>query len=206
MAMPWINRVKQRGTLLVYPDSSLATGNWRSIFNQAITQFNTLSSRNHLRVTLEQSSEPPATSGDGGADVAVRAANGQISCTYDGRRDSMAFNGLQKQGYTHSFHINNRIQKTYVFLPANPQVHTSRGGRTVGPGVKLLIAVHEFVHACGLSNDDHCPNDLMHPHPDVDANLENPALDKVRIRYDLLMPPLALSATTAGLVRGLWTV
>ena len=62
MAMPWINRVKQRGTLLVYPDGSLATGNWRSIFNQAITQFNTISRRYQLRVTLEQSSEPPATS------------------------------------------------------------------------------------------------------------------------------------------------
>ena len=98
-----------------------------------------------------------------------------------------------------------RIEKAYVFLPRQPQVGLVSGARReVGAPVKLVIAVHELFHACGLENEEHCPSDLFHPGPDIDPG-STPAQDRARITYSLRMPPLRLSEVTAGRVRGLWS-
>jgi hypothetical protein len=57
---------------------------WLRVFDQALREFNTLSRTHGLGATLTRSATPPATSGSGGADVAVRMANGPIPFTCEG--------------------------------------------------------------------------------------------------------------------------
>jgi hypothetical protein len=203
MAKPWADRVKNTGHLSIYPDS--LAGGWPRVFDQALREFNTLSRTNRLGVTLTRSGTPPAISGSGGADVAVRMANGAISFTYGGSSWSGHLDGSVGGGHTRTYTLDGRIEKAWVFLPMRPQVPLASGGRReVGAPVKLVIAVHELVHACGLENPDHCPADLFHPQPEVDYG-STPAGDRARITDSLRMPPLRLSEITAGRIRTLWT-
>lgn len=206
MGNRWVDRVRSRRQLSVYSNPSLAAGGWGSVLNEAIRDFNRLSRTHRLGVTLTQSSDPPAAQGGGGADVAVEAANGRVSCTYAGHRESDTVNGAVLQGLTLNFVINGRIEKSFIYLPGQPQVHTPQGSRNVGVNVMKVIAVHELVHACGLSNSDHSVDDLFHGFPNVDYG-NPPERDSVRItvrgRYTQ-MPPLILSTTTVGRIRQLW--
>jgi hypothetical protein len=70
-----------------------------------------------------------------------------------------------------------------------------------------VIAVHEMFHACGLDDRDHNSDDLFQGNPQVGEG-GSPANDKIQIpgkdrRH--WMPPLVLSAGTAGKVRRLWS-
>lgn len=203
MAKQWADRVRSTGRLSIYPDS--LTGGWPQVFTQALREFNLLSTRHNLGVTVVRSSTPPADSGDGGADVAVRMASGRISFTYEGQAWSGQMDGSVMGGHTRTCALEGRIERAFVFLPRQPQVSLVSGARReVGAPVKLVIAVHELVHACGLENEEHCPSDLFHPQPAIDPG-STPAQDRARITYSLRMPPLRLSEVTAGRIRGLWS-
>jgi hypothetical protein len=98
------------------------------------------------------------------------------------------------------------IEKAAVFLPSQPQVNTPNGLRAVGPNVMKLIAIHELVHACGLTNNEHSPNDLFQANPQVDHG-DMAAGDKVTIQAGgkvSWMPPFVLSGPTANHIRRLW--
>jgi hypothetical protein len=116
------------------------------------------------------------------------------------------------KGVTHQF-------RAYIFVPAAPLIAVGAAGqvkqRGVGDGVKLFIAVHEMIHACGLSNAEHSPEGV----PDVfvgqpqPAEGATPARDKLRVRFDPRLnlpldppsPPLVISARTAGLIKSVWS-
>jgi len=203
MAKQWVDRVKDTGRLSIYPDS--LTGGWPPVFEQALREFNVISRRHNLGVSVARSSTAPAASGGGGADVAVRMASGAISFTYASHTWSGHMDGSVMAGHTRTYTLDQRIEKAYIFLPRQPQVGLSSGGRReVGAPVKLFITVHELVHACGLENAEHCPMDLFHPQPAPFAG-RTPALDRAIITYTLRMPPLRLNEVTAGRVRGLWS-
>jgi hypothetical protein len=69
--------------------------------------------------------------------------------------------------------------------------------------VKLLITVHELVHACGLSDGDHSNDDLFMGYPTVDPG-SRPDGDRVRVTYSVVMPPLVLATGTVAKIRQLW--
>lgn len=79
------------------------------------------------------------------------------------------------------------------------------GRLTVFPG-ETVIAVHEIVHACGLSNAEHSTDDLFQGFPQVDPG-DNAAGDRVRIqsgRSMPWMPPLVLAANTVRRIKSVW--
>jgi len=45
-----------------------------------------------------------------------------------------------------------KIQRAFVFVPLNPTA--SKGGRGVGAGPKMGMALHELLHAAGLEATD----------------------------------------------------
>ncbi len=203
MATPWTSSIKASGQLSVY--SSSLTGNWAVVFGQALRDFNTLSRRHGLGVTLSPSSDPPT--GSGGANVSVATGNGSVSCSYGGEAVSDSLDGTRMHGSTFLFSRGGAIEKAFIFLPSNPQVNTPRGVRAVGVNVMKLIAAHELVHACGLSNAEHSTDDLFQGSPQVDPGT-TPAGDRVRIEARgrmSWMPPLVLSGPTVGHIQRLWS-
>ena len=205
MATPWEDRVRKTGRLTLFPGSSVTGGAWAGVFTSAITEFNRLAAGNNLGVTLSQASAPPDPNGVGGADVQVEAGNGSVTFSVFGQQTSVAVNGTGLEGNTQQvklvFGTTQRIAKAFVVVPATPQINAPPRG--VGDGVKLVILVHEFVHACGLSNADHNANDLFSGFPQARAG-STPSDDKVEVNQQRRLPPLFLTAQTAGVIRGVW--
>jgi hypothetical protein len=70
-----------------------------------------------------------------------------------------------------------------------------------------LIAVHEMVHACGLTNDEHSKDDLFQASQNIVPG-DTAAGDGARIQVgnrEIWMPPLILSGTTVQHIKGVWT-
>lgn len=197
MPIPWTDSIKRGGVLHVHAASSIGHGAWRAVFNQAIREFNRLSGAKALGVTLQTARHASD------AEVIVEAQSRSIDQTYDGARIQHSFSGTTLHGYTAQASREGHIEKAFVFLPSTPQVNTPRGLREVGAGVKLVIAVHEFVHACGLSNGDHSTDDLFMGYPTVDAG-SRPEQDRVRVTYSVIMPPLVLATGTVSKIRQIW--
>jgi len=197
MPDPWIDSVKSSGQLSVH--STLA-GSWRTLFADALREFNTLSAGHRLGVTLTATTES-------GANVEVQTGNGAISCTYAGATARGVLSGQMMHGRSFLFSVGGKVEKAHVYVPSGPLVNTPRGQRPVGTNVMKLILVHELVHACGLTNDEHSRDDLFQASPQVDPGT-NASDDRVRIESGgrmSWMPPLVLSATTVTAIKSLWT-
>lgn len=202
MAMPWTSAIKHKKQLTVYTGSSL--GSWAGILKDAIREFNSLSRKHQLGVTLSESSNPPTDTG--GADVSVQSVNGAASFTYGGETKTGFFGGIRLHGHTWLFSRGGFIEKAAVLLPSNPHVSTPKAVRPVGSNVMKLIAIHELVHACGLENSEHSSNDIFQANPEVAAG-DTAAGDKVAIKAGgkvSLMPPFVLSGPTSDHVKRLW--
>src|SRR5262245_56880108 len=161
MPISWLDSVKQTGQLSVFPGPTVTGGAWATVFDESLLRFNALSQLLAFRVTMVRATTPPDPNGSGGADVQFEAGNNQVSYTFQGTQYSMPIDGNGVHGNTQvvkiSFNATDyRIAKAFVFVPATPKLHGSTG-REVGRGPRLVIAVHELIHAAGLSNADHSP-------------------------------------------------
>jgi hypothetical protein len=206
MATPWDDPIKKTKTLTVFPGSSVSGGSWASVFASAIQEFNNLSNTHKLGVSLSQSATAPDPSGVGGADVQFEAGNGTVNFTSFGQTISVTVNGDALGGDTQQvklvFGSIQKIAKAFIVVPATPKVNANPP-RNVGDGVKLVIAVHELIHACGLSNQDHNLDDLFNGFPQVRAG-SKPQDDKIEVNQNKRLPPLFLSAKTAGVIQANW--
>jgi hypothetical protein len=204
MATPWTKKIKQTGKLSVYADPSMG-GIWSGVFRRALHDFNTLSSHHKLRVTLTESKT------GGGADVTVAAASGVASSSYGGDSMQDTFTGKELKGRTHQYAYKlgaaQAMEKAFVFVPATPQISSPNGIRAAGADVLRVILVHELFHAAGLQNGDHTNDDLFYGNPQPAVG-DTPAGDRLSVSLggkQVKLPPLILSAVTAGKVRDLWT-
>lgn len=206
MGTPWEDPIKNSKKLTVFPGSSVTGGVWGSAFATALKEFNRLSAAHSLGVTLSPSATPPNPAGSGGADVQVEAGSGAVNFTTFGQQISVAVDGNGLSASTQQvkivFGVDARIAKAFVVLPATPQINANPP-RAVGDGVKVAIAVHELLHACGLSNGDHNPGDLFSGSPQPRAG-NAPADDKLEVNNQKRLPPLFLAAKTASLIQLLW--
>ena len=208
MDTPWTDNIKNTRQLSIYAGPSLRRGTWARAFQRALRDFNRLSRRFRLNVTLIAARHSAAT--PGGADIQADAANGQIACAHGGATRTQFFNGRQLHGTCFTFKRqlgqNLRIEKAFIFLPSQPQVNTPRGLRIVGENVMLVIAVHELVHACGLVA--HSQTGGLFYSPLAINPGSTPAGDRVYVpvaRRNRMMPPLILSGATVRRIRRLWT-
>ena len=54
------------------------------------------------------------------------------------------------------------MAKAVIYVPANPMGPDGGKLRAVGDPIKLVIAVHELIHACGLIDDkEHSVDDVF---------------------------------------------
>jgi hypothetical protein len=209
MPSSWIDSVRQSGQLSIFPGKTATGGGWATTFNTAITRFNTLANLLNLGVTFTASNTPPDPNGFGGANVAFETGNGQVSFNALGGQFSRQVDGNALGGNTFtistSTNSGDRIAKAFIFVPATPRSGNAKS-RVVGDGVKLVIAVHEFVHACGLSNADHSPGskpDVFYGFPTIDVG-STAADDRIRLPDGRTMPPVWMANETAGLIQSVW--
>jgi hypothetical protein len=205
MATRWRDDIRNSGQLSVFPGPKVTGGKWDAVFNDALKQFNTLSSSLHLGVTLKKSVTPPDPTGPGGADVVFEAGSGTVSFMSDGQQFSVTTAGNDIRGDTTTAGVQFgtgpvRLTKAFILVPITPQI--SAKGREVGDGLKLVIAVHELIHACGLANADHDLGVFFSPmNPVFD---KNPANDKFQGGTSQMMPPIFLSPKTVTAIQSLW--
>ncbi len=202
MGSPWTDAVKQGRRLSVSPPG----GSWADAFAEGARQFNVLARSHALGVSLRSIDSSTGT-GSPSPDVTVQAAADSVSFSYGGTTHSDRFDGNRLHGRTFQVSRAGKIEKAFVFLPQDPLINTPKGQRAVGRGVKMLIAVHELVHACGLTDADHSTDDLFQGNPQVDYG-QTAAGDRVLVQArgrTRRMPPLYLSNTTARLISQLWS-
>jgi hypothetical protein len=206
MAKNWVESVRDRGELRVCAGPVLRGGGWMETFELGVRRFNALADEHNLGVRLAATREQAGSAPGRGADVQVESADGKVSIDYAGATIARTVSGSIMHGSTLLLEIGGKVEKAFIFLPARPLVNTPGGQRPVGGGVKLLILVHEFVHACGLTNAEHGTADLFHGSPQVDPGAA-PGGDRVRVdaaNGRIVMPPLRLAGETTDRIRRLW--
>lgn len=223
---PWVDAVKKTGRLTLGLDPSLHQALWDKVFASAIFEFNKLSANYKLGVVFAKADDLKS------ANVEARAAKGDFDFAYPPgspqtriRFDGNTVHGLCKpalmqtggQGAAAPY----QMIKAFIYVPAAPMTD----GRPIGDPVKLVMAVHEMVHACGLvSNDEHSVDDLFcwpmplfgtRPSEDrVGAagpaytirGTGGPGQPPARTGHQTIpMPPLFLKSGTIGKIRQLWS-
>jgi len=231
MAIPWENKIKNRVpkqlTIFVAPTLNKP---WRRAFDEALSTFNQLSQDNRLGVTMvaPENATKPDPNGDGGADVHFDMGQGDLTFSALGQDFQIKnFSGTAMHGKTQLLHgqVDNqgeRIRKAFVFVPQTPmvvaQMAVGRGKfkdvqREVGHGIKVFIAAHELIHACGLDNSDHTK---YGPHADLfieqpqpfSGAFNKPDDDKLMLhnsaQAQVTSPPIFLKKTIADRIRDNW--
>jgi hypothetical protein len=229
--IPWEDRIKKTGKLTIKIDDSIGQHGWAKAFKDGIAKFNELSIKTwKLGVTFE------TTDNFVQANVVAQAKTGNFDFGYKDAWYTMEekpvkFDGNEVHGMCTPLHapVRNRVKhvdeirlvKAFIFVPAKPQI---KGGnsRTVGEPVKLVIVVHELLHACGPDNDHHTDNDVF-AWPSARFESANPDDDRLEVptgqREDVLvapgktvskpvtvlMPPIFLNSPTQNKIRDLWT-
>jgi hypothetical protein len=226
MATPWIAKVKSTGQLSVFLDDSITKGAWAGALTKTIAEFNRISGMQKFGVSLVTASAPPDPKGYGGADVAVYAANGPT--TYKSGNEEYTLNvngtGMSAHCQTLSFQPGDASTrehfKAFIFLPASAQINSGPASkqvnRPIGEPLRLFIAFHEFIHACGLPNAEHSHEgltpDVFHRQPQPSAGAK-PDDDRFMLAYadktagrpsNLFAPPITVSGRVTGLIQGVW--
>jgi hypothetical protein len=235
---PWEDPIKARKVLTVYPTAKI-TGEWERTFRAAIAKFNELSDQNQLGVKLESPANvtPPNPKGPGGAEVQFDLGNGRLEFAAEGQKfvaknsagNELNFSPFETHGYTGIVKVvgasGPRIVRAFVFMPETPKVQAflkygkgpndyRMADRPVGSGVRLFIAVHEFIHVCGLDNGEHNQQgpdaDVFTYGPSVSAGaFDRPEEDKILLhlahpRPNVFAPPITIKKKVADLIRNNW--
>ncbi len=200
MGTAWIDATKTKGQLSYTAVNEDSWGAYKTVVPDAIREFNAQSKKNKLCVSFVK--------GNDSAEVQIAVVDGpEISYSYDGENYTEKFSGKELKGRTPQLSREGRFEKAFVFLPKTPQLSTPSRIRLPGSGVLKVIVFHELLHAAGLSNDDHAPDDVFqsNPQPSLGDNPDNPSEDGIRIGTTAKrMPPIILSPTTIRLVKSLW--
>lgn len=224
---PWLDPIKATGQLTIGFDGSLAKTGWDRVFTNAITEFNKLSAANRLGVTFVRAEDLKA------ANVEAHAVRGDFEFEYPpyiAKRkipfDGSTVHGLCKPLLTPVRERGRgdqwKLMKAFIYVPAAPLTDKNAKGRVVGDPVKLVIAVHELLHACGPVDDKEHSVDDIFSWPQLRVGTQ-PSDDRLATKGDAItfpgkpgepprkgystidMPPLFLKPETATKVRNLWT-
>ncbi len=224
---PWLDAIKETGQLTIGFDGSLAKAGWDRVFRNAIVEFNRLSTTHRLGVTFVQAQDPKT------ANVEAWAARGDFEFEYPPHipKKRIPFDGTTVHGLCKPLLTTVRdrarveqwkLMKAFIYVPAAPLTDKYAKSRVVGDPVKLVIAVHEMIHACGPVDDkEHSVDDIFSwPQLRVGNQASDDRLatkggtitfpgkpgEPPRTGHSTVdMPPLFLKSETATKVRNLWT-
>jgi hypothetical protein len=200
MDTPWLQTVKSTHQLSVFAGQSLS-GSWPKVFSDALTEFNKLSNANGLGVTLTRASTPPTRSLTG-ANIQFEATNGTLNFESFAGPVSVPIAGTGTSGKTKSIGSpsnGGRLAQSFICVPLTPQVFAPGGVlREAGDPIKLVIAVHELLHACGLDRHTSFKDPDLFIEVLSDVADADPNKDLEDIGSGKKIPPLFLSAETVA--------
>ena len=226
--IPWKDEVKRTSKLTIALDPSIGQQGWAKPFQDGVAAFNALAAQVRLGVTYE------LTNDLANANVVAHAKTTNFKFSYDDGTFKMeekeyTFDGTSLHGHCSmlSGNVRNRATRSYelrmirafIFVPAKPRTDGGRS-RLVGDPVKMVVAVHEMVHACGLDDGHHTVDDVF-CWPKAKYDPQNPDNDRMEAfsgqREPIViagkqmtrpvmvsMPPIVLNAPTQEKIRRLW--
>jgi hypothetical protein len=147
--------------LTIYPTENVKKYSWSQAFKDAYEQFNKLSLKQKLVVMFQLGDAPDPKDWRKGANVQFHAFDVPTKRTVAGKTVTFYPDGLD--GFTDDDSVfqqygENQPQikvriHAFINVPATPKVAAIHNGakRDVGDKVKLFIALHEMIHACGFT-------------------------------------------------------
>jgi hypothetical protein len=226
----WADYIKQTKKLTIVIDESIGKKGWGKAFKDAIVKFNELSTTTwKLGVTYETAENDKAAS------VVAYAKDGNFDFEYSDayyvmKKKTMKFDGESVHGLCSLLHgsVRNRVKrvdetrlvKAFIFVPSKPYTKGAQS-RLVGEPVKLVVAVHEMIHAAGGMDDSHHTVDDVFCWPKASFESKDPNDDRVeaftgqykeveiagskrRQPVTVAMPPIILNKPTQDKIRGVW--
>ncbi|HXN88091.1 MAG TPA: hypothetical protein VN890_01850 [Methylocella sp.] len=213
----WHDSITKNKTLIIYPTPAVKTFQWYLVFKNAIKEFNNFKAG--VTFTIEEKI-PPEQKQDWkecwpGTNVQFDVCVGKTEYTACNQKQGPVIieDGLCK-GTTLPVEVYARSEKgtqhlvrvkAFIMMPPHPisTVKDPSGHkRLVGDGVKLVMAVHELIHACGLNK---------HSNQDVDvfsatfvSKLGPSDKQDVAMFGQREMPPISLSDETASRIQKIW--
>jgi hypothetical protein len=188
MAERWVPNVMNAQKLTVF--NGIA-GHWTAVFDIALNSFNDLSKQYNLGVTLAKANDEKS------ANVVVRVGMGTVAYEFDGEKHTLvidAFHGNTRSlGHASSSGDFLGWEKAMVFLPNTVKDNTR--------DIMTVLACHELIHACGLSNQDHGNDGLFY---DMLSPRDGKMIVPEQGKNQRPMPPLWLAPATAQKIRKLW--
>lgn len=195
MINSWREDIRRTGELRIAEKSGIKQAPWKGLLRRAIAGFNDLSARHDLGVIFVADNRLES------AQVTVDTKPGTSLV------GNAPFQTLVPGGRPDS---EGRVFRCDITVPADPKVSVPQGLRRVGSSVLLVMLVHELVHACGLSNEEHSrTGDLFMASPRLlpGDNAAGDLVDSGRVdagKNGLGMPPLLLNDDTVRKIRQSW--
>lgn len=186
----------------------------------------------------------PDPVGEGGAEVQFDFGNGLLQFEMQGDKITVMedtkegeppkplnFSPTALHGFTALARVSfvkdtpGKVRRAFIFVPPTPMVNAVRkvgpgpddfrdAQRPAGPGIRKFITVHEFIHACGLSNAEHNstgPNaDTFTINPQLSTgSFDKPEDDKILLRVNfpnpnVVAPPNFIKKKVVDLITNNW--
>lgn len=183
MAKKWFERIRRSGQLTVFNDA----GAWSAVVTTAMQTFNAQGFG--VQLVAEQDEIK--------ANVVVKISEGTTKYNFYGQDWPVNFNAAEPHGKTLPFVDPDKdvLVKAAVFLPSKL--------KNVSNDVKVMVTVHELIHAAGLSsNEDH------DTHSGVFYNrfniVQGKMMEILPNKGALPMPPIRVGPQTTCKLKGLW--
>lgn len=174
-ATPWNKSIRQSGKLLVFDEISI--GRWSTIFALALASFNKHMAGAGVQVEQAQTK--------GSANVIMKLTSSTIT------------HGKALMGLRHP--QMDLIMEAEILLPDDPRVGESRDPASVEQ--LEIIAVHELIHAAGLSDNDHGGDGIFNsPLTPLDGKFYVPQ----KGRSQAPMPPIRVGKSIVAKVATIW--
>ncbi len=198
MTKRWSESVRGSGRLRVWAGGT-ASGGWAVALERAVKEFNRAAHARKLALRFElttREAEAEVTFGVGSRDQFASATHGTTELS--------------------SQESDGTIVKADILVHPSPQVRVFRKkagskdyeevSREAGENIRVVIIVHEFVHACGLENhsNNESPDVFYSPLEPNAGDRPQGDFMKVPIVKGIRLPPVVLSAQTAHRLREVW--
>jgi hypothetical protein len=190
--IPW-HKNDQRKNTLTYAVKAMG-GQWAPMVDKAIAEFNRQMSQHGLKLALSKVEKGM------GPHIVLETEPGS------GLHGSAPSQTKRINGVTY-------LDVVTVRVPATPRVDPDDSkSREVGPGVRLCLLVHELIHAVGLSNAEHSPDDVFAAKSVVIPKGQY-LKSGTQAAEDLVqppdgsapMPPIRLGARTVANLKSAWS-
>lgn len=218
MPRPWDEATRQSKQLTIAAaDKFKQSTTWGgAMLTAMVAEFNKLAAANKLGVTFVELAVGTETQSPALAKVVVDTAVTDYSYEFRGKtfrgklEPPPSFTGMTEAIGSGS------IEQAFIFLPA--QMVTKAGSidtgqrydRMIGRSVRLAMALHEMLHACGLGQLDpgHIGrgDDLFYGTPTLDVNdpPDGKPGDRLKVEGNRYLPPFRLNAKTSKMIKELW--